>query len=149
LATRRFRSYDLLVHPDSNKIMVPAALQSSIIELHHDWLLHPGMTWMYYTISAIFFWHQMKQHIEAFVHSCPSCQKRKLSNKDYGYLPPKQPILIPWHTIHVDLIGPYSQHLGGKEIEKEIGNADTLPSRYALTIVDAATRWLEIVPLKN
>ena len=64
-----------------------------------------------------------------------NCQQHK-SRRKYGILPPKQiDPLIPWDTVHIDLIGPYT--VGGqiKEIELKL---------TAMTMVDPATGWFDI-----
>jgi len=62
------------------------------------------------------------------------CQKFKRNRHRYGHLPPIDPVLKPWDTVAVDLSGPY---------RAEFKNC-TL-SLLVLTIIDLATRWIEIV----
>jgi hypothetical protein len=46
---------------------------------------------------------------QALAKACLQCQKLKKHNVHYGLLPPKDiGELQPWHTVHVDLIGPYT-----------------------------------------
>lgn len=61
--------------------------------------------------------------------------KDKTIDKKYGHLPAKIAEVVPWQTLCVDLIGPYT--LGKK-------NKLTI---WAITMIDPSTGWLEIVPL--
>ena len=68
--------------------------------------------------------------------SCRKCQnqKGKMCKRKYGKLPPKDAITRPWHTVCVDLIGPFdiTDH-----------NSTTMEV-MCLTIIDPATGWFEI-----
>eukprot|EP00984_Skeletonema_dohrnii_P005653 scaffold1995_cov119-Skeletonema_dohrnii-CCMP3373.AAC.3 len=65
---------------------------------------------------------------------CCNVLKRK---KKYSQLPPKEAVLIPWHTVCVDLTGPYT-------IEGEDG---TCLEFMCMTMIDPATGWFEVVEL--
>jgi hypothetical protein len=71
----------------------------------------------------------------------------KKSHKNYGELPPKQnPELIPWHTLCVDLIGPYP--FGKVDKKRDI---DTYTELWCITMIDTATGSFEIaeIPTKQ
>ena len=70
--------------------------------------------------------------------ACNVCRSLKAKQKKYGLLPPKEPELIPWHTLCIDLIGPYK--FGYKENEVTL---------HAMTMIDPATGWFEIVEVPN
>jgi hypothetical protein len=80
--------------------------------------------------------------------ACQVCRTLKKSNKNYRELPPKtNPELIPWHTLCVDLIGPYPF---GKVDKKR--NIDTYYTElWCITMIDPATGWFEIaeIPTKQ
>jgi hypothetical protein len=64
----------------------------------------------------------------------PSEKKR---TQKYGHLPPKIVLSIPWEALCVDLVGPYT--LKGK---------DSLSIDFmALTMIDPASSWFEVVEL--
>ncbi len=68
--------------------------------------------------------------------SCKSCQVNKGRTRKYGHLPAKIVISTPW-ALCVNLIGPYT--LKGK---------DGLAIDFmALTMIDPASSWFEIVEL--
>jgi hypothetical protein len=73
--------------------------------------------------------------IEQTCRRCDNCQKNKRSKKKYGLLPLKQPEIIPWHTLCVDMIGPY-------KIERKRGQKNLV--LWAVTMIDPAPGWFEI-----
>ena len=50
--------------------------------------------------------------------------------------------MIPWHTLCIDLIGPYTF---GKKIEK----VDDTVTLHCLTMIDPATGWFKIAKIQN
>ena len=80
----------------------------------------------------------MEKDITAFTKACPTCQRfKKKRKKCYGQLPPKKVSMIPWETICIDLVGPYTD-------TDKLGNDRTL---LAMTFVDPATGWFEITEI--
>jgi hypothetical protein len=66
-----------------------------------------------------------------------TCQINKKRSLKYGHLPSKIVISTPWEALCVDLIGPYT--LKGKD-----GSSIDF---MALTMIDPASSWLEVVEL--
>jgi hypothetical protein len=79
----------------------------------------------------------MRSTIRSLTKSCRSCQVNKKRHLKYGHLPYKIVITVPWRALCVDLIGPYT--LKGKD--------GTIIDFMALTMIDPATSWFEIVEL--
>jgi hypothetical protein len=69
--------------------------------------------------------------------SCKTCQVNKKDTQKYGHLPPKIVISTPWEALCVDLVSPYT--LKGKD-----GSSIDF---MALTIIDPASSWFEVVEL--
>jgi hypothetical protein len=91
-----------------NKIYVPQCLRRHTLDWYHFYLNHPGGDRLAKTLTEVCYWkglaHQAKQHAKR----CTLCQTFKKRSKRYGKLPPKDVgQLTPWHTVHMDLIGPY------------------------------------------
>jgi hypothetical protein len=61
----------------------------------------------------------------------------KKCTQKYGHLPPKIVISTPWKALCVDLVGPYT--LKGKDSS----SIDFM----ALTMIDPASSWFEVVEL--
>lgn len=99
--------------------MRPAVLQ----ELHRT---HIGVTKMKQLARRYVYWRSIDKDIEHLVRGCPDCAKVLNS-------PPKAPLhpwMEPeqnWQRIHIDYAGPYQNH-------------------HFLIMVDAKSRWAEILP---
>ena len=130
------KSY-LLICKD-NKIVVPKKLQRKATEWYHTHLLHPGETRMELTMGQHFGWTNMRKTVQQVCRrACTTCQKLKARNKKYGMLPPKaNPETIPWHTLCIDLVGPYT-----------IGSGKKQTVLHCMTMIDPATGWFEIVEI--
>jgi len=70
--------------------------------------------------------------------SCKSCQVNKKRTQKYGHLLPSRIIIrTPWEALCVDLVGPYTL------IGKDGSSIDFM----ALTMIDPASSWFEVVEL--
>jgi len=78
-----------------------------------------------------------EETIRSKTKSCKTCQVNKKRTRKYGHLPPKIVISTPWEALCVDLVGPYT--LKGKD-----GSSIDF---MALTMIDPASSWFEIVEL--
>ena len=71
--------------------------------------------------------------------TCKECQLTKKNRKQYGQLPAKENADVqPWQRVNVDLIGPYT-------VKTSTGTHEL----RAMTMIDPATRWFEIVAIKK
>jgi hypothetical protein len=71
--------------------------------------------------------------------TCPTCQRTKKTSKKYGHLPIKEAEANPWEKLCVDMIGPYT--IKNLKTKKKL-------RIHCVTMIDPATGWLEIVPVK-
>lgn len=120
------------------KICIPPSLQQRVIDWYHVQLCHPGENRTEQTIRQHLHWDGIRQQVAKTIKTCPTCQKTKRSTKKYGHLPPKDPDAVPWETLCVDLVGPYTIPIKGTK--------ETL-TLWAVTMIDPATGWFEIAPL--
>ena len=134
------KSYELITR--NEKIVVPAVLQSKTVEWYHHTLMHPGEKRLELTIGQHFYWKKMREHIESHTKKCEVCQRVKKRQQECGMLPPKNPEVIPWHALCIDLIGPYKIGPYKKKKKERLEKETTL---WALTMIDPATGWFEIV----
>jgi transposase InsO family protein len=135
---RNMHNSSVLFLANSERMIIPEGLQGRIIQFYHDNLKHPGVTRTLQTIQQFMVWPNMQASIEKYVNQCDICQRFKRTTKKYGKLPTKLPVTTPWLEVHVDHIGPYSQV-----------NHVNAPKYYALSIIDPATSWVELIPLSN
>jgi Integrase core domain. len=90
---------------------MPLNMVDDVMQWFHKTLAHPGITQMYNTISQHFTFPGIKPKIEAFVQTCDTCQRTKLSLVDARHIPQKDPEMNPWSQVQVDLVGPWRFHL--------------------------------------
>ena len=100
------KSYDLIER--DGKIALPPPLQLKGTEWYHMYLRHPGETRLELTMGQHFHWTGMRKTIRQVCRSCNTCKRSKKRQIKYGEVPPKSAEEIPWHTLCIDLIGPYS-----------------------------------------
>ena len=139
--TQEYRSsdktYSLITHKD--KIVLPKPLQKKATEWYHTHLLHQGETRMELTIGQHYWWKGMRRTITETCKACTVCRTHKARSKKYGELPPKAVVeTIPWHTLCIDLIGPY-----------KIGSGKHETVLHCMTMIDPATGWFEICEIND
>jgi hypothetical protein len=83
-------------------------------------------------------WPGLTQDFERLCSTCPVCQLTKKERKTYGFLPPKTAESDLWVIVCVDLGGPFT-----------IKTLLKTHSLLALTMIDPATGWFEIVKANN
>jgi hypothetical protein len=103
---------------------------------YHHYLQHPGHTHFKETMNAVMYWKSVRTTIRSITRSCRSCQINKGQKLKYGHLLPKTAISNPWECLCVDLICPYT-----------VKGKDNLLDFVALTMIDHAFSWFEIVEL--
>ena len=111
------------------QVMISDTLQEDLISWYHQNLGHSASDRQNKTMRPIFYWPGMSSAIERFIRTCVTCKREKLhgGKQQHGLLPPRMlQSAKPFDVVHVDLIGP---HKHGK---------------YGITIIDHATRWLEV-----
>jgi hypothetical protein len=84
----------------------------------------------------------MRNLVKAVCSKCASCQLNKKHQLKYRKIPPKDPDIILWDVLCIDLIGPYiiTVELNGNK--KEI-------ILHCLTMIDPATGWFKIAEIPN
>ena len=132
------KSYDLITRDD--RIVIPRSMEQEITEWYHQNLLHPGKKRLELTLRQHFTFIGLGPMTKRVCKACMVCRRLKANHKKYGKLPPKEPELIPWHTLCIDLIGPYP--FG----EEKKGTDVTL---HCMTMIDPATGWFDIVEIPN
>jgi len=92
----------------NNKIYVPKALQQKCAKWYHSTLMHPGEKRLELTIAQHYTWIGLSTTCVSVCKRCTNCAVSKKRDKKYGLLPPKPTLeIIPWHTLCIDLVGPY------------------------------------------
>ena len=130
------KSYELVTRDD--KIVIPKSLERTVTEWYHEHLLHPGEKRLELTLRQHFTFIGLGPLVKRVCKACNVCRSLKANHKKYGKLPPKEPETIPWHTLCIDLIGPY-----------DFGSKDKAVQLHCMTMIDPATGWFEIVDIPS
>ena len=130
------------------RIYVPTALRNRTMTWYHYFMNHPGGEQLYKTLNKVCYWKGMATQCANFCKRCSVYQQFKSRKRKYGQLPPRTVgELVPWDTVHVDLIGPYS--LTAKQFQPH-GKIQEVELRLTcMTMVDPVTGWFEIVEVPN
>jgi len=121
---------------ENNKIYVPKYLQHKCAEWYHLTLMHPGEQRLELTIAQHYTWIGLKSTCMRVCKRCENCAVSKKRDSKIGLLPPKpNPENIPWHTLCIDLVGPY------KFVNPE--KPETHIELHCMTMVDHVTRIFE------
>ena len=133
-------SYELICNKEG-KIVLPASLRVPAVRWYHQFLLHPAETRMELTLGQHYHWPKMRETIKNHCRKCKICARQKKKQLQKGLLPVKTNVeIIPWHTLCIDLIGPY-----------KFGHHKDQVELHCLTMIDPATGWFEIeeIPTKR
>ena len=133
-ATRKYRA-EAGYWTYQGRIVVPELMRNEIIELHHDSIVsgHFGWSRTLDLVARQFWWPQMRENIQDYVHSCGSCQRNKASNKrPYGLLNPLEISDTRWHTVTMDFITDLPETSRGHDA--------------ILVFVDKLTKYVHLVP---
>lgn len=120
------------------QVVVPKRYRSHVLSLAHDGSSgHLGIRKTYNLILRYFFWPGLKSDVTAFCRSCHICQ---MSGKPNQVIPPAplHPIPAigePFENLIIDCVGPLPRTKSGYQ--------------YILTLMCAATRYPEAIPLRT
>ena len=121
------------------QIVAPTAYRRQVLSLAHDhnWAGHLGVTKTYARILKYFFWPGLKQDVSQYCRTCLTCQMTGKPNQTIPAAPlcPIPAVGEPFERVIIDCVGPLPRTKSGNQ--------------YLLTIMCAATRFPEAVPLRK
>ncbi|VEN56960.1 unnamed protein product [Callosobruchus maculatus] len=86
---------------------VPKNARYSLIKEYHDGQAHIGLDKTILSIASHFWFPRMRQFIKKYIDSRLTCLTRKRQpRRAFNEIHSIQKIDIPFHTIHIDLLGP-------------------------------------------
>ena len=126
--------------PKNDKICFPKHSQHKSAEWCHLTLMHPGEQRLEFTIAQHHTWIGLRAECTHACNRCENCAVSKKRDTKCGMLPPEPtPEIIPWHTLCIDLIGPYK--FSNPEKPK------TCIELHCVTMADPATWFFETVEI--
>lgn len=118
--------------------VIPDGLRAKVLEALHD---SPSSGYMgvdktYQRLKCRAFFQGMRKFVEEYVKTCGPCQQNKYTNQQPTGLMSVKPITRPWHTLYVDLLGPYTPSTSSQY-------------SYVLVIVDGFSKSVLLHPLRE
>ena len=110
-----------------SRVVVPQAGRGPVMEQIHQG--HPGIARMKSLARGIVWWPGIDADLEGKVKDCHECQANRKSPASAPLHPWEWPAR-PWARIHIDHAGPFQ-------------------GKLFLVVVDAHSKWLEVVPVPN
>ncbi|CAM4965247.1 unnamed protein product [Rotaria socialis] len=135
---RHINSYnDQRLLGNKHLLVIPQSLQLQILIWAHDHPTagHAGRIKTLFRLSSRVYWPLMRKDVYKYVQSCIGCQQFKYSNTPTPIPMQLHIITEPWHTIGIDIMGPFPPTPRQK--------------RYLVVIVDYFTRWVEMFALRR
>ena len=120
---------------DSHQLVVPQQCRRQLLEMAHAG--HLGVRKTLQRLRAHFYWKHMKTDVTHFIKECHPCQVAGKPNQPVPVSPliPTPVLNPPFQKILIDIVGPLPKTSSGYS--------------YLLTILDAATRYPEAIPLRT
>lgn len=103
---------------------------------NHDELGHFGVEKTLDKLKDLYWFPKMRKFVKKYVQSCLECSYHKIpGGKKQGMLHPIPKVDQPFHTIHLDHLGPF--------VKSKSKNT------YILVIIDAYTKYINLYAVKN
>lgn len=116
--------------------VVPKGVRWQVLKASHDDIGHFGLDKTFERIRSNFWFAKMRRFVKKYVDSCLECAHTKIpSGKKAGELHPIPKVDTPFHTVHIDHLGPF--------VRSKRKNS------FLLLIIDAFTRYIMLVPVKS
>ncbi|XP_050709686.1 uncharacterized protein K02A2.6-like [Eriocheir sinensis] len=110
-----------------SRIVVPKQLREQVLtELHAD---HQGIVRAKAVARSYMWWPGVDKDIETYIKQCTSCAIHQNDPKPARFHPWEYP-RYPWQRLHIDYAGPFLGH-------------------SYLIVVDAYSKWPEIIPMQS
>lgn len=120
----------------TQKWVVPRDVRWQICRLNHDDMGHFGAEKTLKKIRENYWFANMGTFVKKYVNACLNCTYYKgSSGKKQGMLYPIEKVPTPFHTLHVDHLGPF--------VTSRKGN------KFLLVMVDAYTKFVILEPVKD
>lgn len=123
---------------DKNNIrwVVPKGARWQLCRMNHDDIGHFGVEKTLERLKKNYWFAKMTKFVTKYVNSCIECAYAKShASKPEGLLHPIEKIDLPFHTVHVDHLGPF--------VKSKRGHT------HLLVVVDSFTKFCFIKPVRN
>lgn len=115
---------------------VPHAARWQIVRLCHDQVGHLSIEHTLRRIQMNYYFPKMRRFVTKYIRACLNCAYYKnCPGKKQGKLHPIEKVSVPFHTVHLDHVGPFETSRSG--------------NKYLLVIVDGFTKFTIIEAVKS
>lgn len=115
--------------------VVPKGARWQLCRLNHDEIGHFGAEKTLERLKKMYWFPKMAKFVNKYVQACIECAYAKKGTSKEGFLHPIEKVEVPFHTLHVDHLGPFVRSKRGHS--------------YLLVIVDSFTKFVFIKPVRN
>lgn len=131
------RHYNQRILGNKHLLVIPKSRQLTLLKWAHNHPTggHAGQQKTLFRLSSRVYWASMRKDIFNYIAACEDCKKFKYNNLPLAMPMQLHEILDPWHTIGIDIMGPFPVTARQK--------------RFLLVIVDYFTRWIEVFPMRT
>lgn len=128
---------DLLYRKTDNglKWVVPKGVRWQILKSNHDDVGHFSFDKTLDKIKSSYWFPRMRRFIKKYVDSCLECAHAKAPSVRTGKLHPIEKIPQPFHTVHIDHLGPFVP--------------SSRKNTHLLLIIDAFTKFIILAPVRS
>lgn len=125
------------VDSNSVRLVVPRSARWQVCKANHDDIGHLGFAKTLERIQSQFWFTKLRRFVKKYVSACLECafNKDNAARRKEGHIYPIEKISIPFHTVHIDHLGPF--------VKSRNGNS------FILTIVDGFTKYLFVRAVRN
>ena len=93
---------------EGSKWVVPRSSRFNIVKLCHDDQGHFGDDKTLEKVRENYWFKGMRRFVKKYVNACLNClYYKQTSGRKPGYMHPIEKVAIPFHTIHIDHVGPF------------------------------------------
>ena len=117
------------------EIVVPKGMQKKVVAQAHSICGHMGVTKTFEQVQRNYYWSGFSKSVNVFCKVCDTCVRNKVVPRPRYPMKPIEVIVVPFHIVGIDIIGP--------SVRMRAGN------RYILTIIDYFTKYTEAILLPN
>lgn len=116
--------------------VVPKGARWQLCRMNHDEIGHFGVEKTLDRIKGSYWFPKMSRFVKKYVSACIECAyAKKNSRATEGLLHPITKVEIPFHTVHIDHLGPF--------VKSKKGNS------YLLVLIDAFTKFAFVKPVRT
>lgn len=117
-------------------LCLPSQRQAEALREMHEGRYggHMGIRRTFEALRSKYYWPKLYTDVKRYVSHCDLCQRMKMSTSlPYGLLQPIE-VHSPFHTVGMDIVGPFKNSRGYK---------------YIIVAIDYLTKFVEAKPLRN